>query len=565
MNVRWSVTVLAGSAGCHGCAVCSRAAGREIGAAALLSHRAREWPSSAVLSTTAFLAALFLGAAVAGPAPASGAEEKPAKAAPARKPEKPRPKTVDKEIEKELQQAGQARDKKDQWPAALETCDKIASDDAVEPAYRVAAFDIRVDILRRQEKFDDAVAESAKMRRAFPDDKLLQQRAYFNEADILRQAKKDPLAIEKYREFIKAPGTEKPAAAEAQLKIADVFMAMQKWPDALAEAAKVAEIDPENDRAVGSALWIQQDASVRMEKVEDAVALLRKFLDPRYLAKREVYNQRDARTRLGDYLKRLKKLDEVRAHFEACEKAEADPATAQIWCVRTAEACLDLGQVDDALRAYERVFVAHPQVTDQWYGVQRGMAALLLKQGKLDEALKAARLSFDAAYDEGTIADNVRLIAEILKGIDKNVGRANAFIAFQRFGPAGEEGKSTPIKNPLEGMPAPSYPERDKAFAEARKAAGDDVRSMLYRAATYSYSGHPKEALKCYMDAFARSIGDELQATGRAMILTGARAVRGHAVGLEEFFTFVNYGPAGPDGKPGTADDLKDPFAPLLN
>jgi tetratricopeptide (TPR) repeat protein len=512
----------------------------------------------------ALLAALLLTVTVAGPTPACGAEEKPAaKAAPVKK---PRPKNADREIERQLQQAGQARDKKDQWAAALETCDKIASDDSLEPPYRVQAFDIRIDILRRQEKFDDAVAESVKLRQAFPEDKVLQQRAYFNEADILRQAKKDPLAIEKYREFIKAPGTEKPAAAEAQLKIAEQFLSTQKWTDAQAEAAKVAEIDPENDRAVAAALWIQQDAAFRMEKVEDAAALLRKLLDPKYLAKREVYMQREARGRMGEYLKRLKKFDEARAHFEACEKAETDPATAQTWCVRTAEACLDAEKPDDALRAYERVFTAHPQVTDQWYGVQRAMAGLLVKQGKFDEALKAARTSLAAAYDEGTIAENVRLIAEILKGLDKNVGRANAFIAFQRFGPAGEEGKpGAAVKNPLEGMPALSYPERDKAFAEARKAAGDDAKSMQFRAATYLYSGHPKEALKCYMDAFARSTGDEMQQTGRTMILVGVRAVRGHAVGLEEFFNFVNYGPAGPDGKLGTADDLKDPFAPLVN
>jgi hypothetical protein len=51
---------------------------------------------------------------------------------------------------------------------------------------------------------------------------------------------------------------------------------------------------------------------------------------------------------------------------------------------------------------------------------------------------------------------------------------------------------------------------------------------------------------------------------GQDMVLIGARAVRGHPVGLDVFFQFVNYGPAGPDGKPGTADDLADPFAPLL-
>jgi hypothetical protein len=55
-----------------------------------------------------------------------------------------------------------------------------------------------------------------------------------------------------------------------------------------------------------------------------------------------------------------------------------------------------------------------------------------------------------------------------------------------------------------------------------------------------------------------------MSAAGHDMILIGVRAVRGHSVGLDAFYNFVNYGPAGPDGKPGTADDLADPFAALL-
>ena len=51
---------------------------------------------------------------------------------------------------------------------------------------------------------------------------------------------------------------------------------------------------------------------------------------------------------------------------------------------------------------------------------------------------------------------------------------------------------------------------------------------------------------------------------GQDLIVIGARAVRGHAVGLKDFADYVNYGPAGPDAKPGTADDLKSPFEPLL-
>ena len=43
----------------------------------------------------------------------------------------------------------------------------------------------------------------------------------------------------------------------------------------------------------------------------------------------------------------------------------------------------------------------------------------------------------------------------------------------------------------------------------------------------------------------------------------GVRAVQGHACGLERFYDYLAYGPAGPDGKLNTADDLKDPFLEL--
>jgi len=47
------------------------------------------------------------------------------------------------------------------------------------------------------------------------------------------------------------------------------------------------------------------------------------------------------------------------------------------------------------------------------------------------------------------------------------------------------------------------------------------------------------------------------------VIIIGVRAVQGHAHGLERFFEYVNYGPAGKDGKARTADDLSDPFLEL--
>ena len=46
-------------------------------------------------------------------------------------------------------------------------------------------------------------------------------------------------------------------------------------------------------------------------------------------------------------------------------------------------------------------------------------------------------------------------------------------------------------------------------------------------------------------------------------IAIGLKALNGTPVGMDAFVAFQRYGPNGPDGKPGTADDLKDPLAGL--
>ncbi len=79
----------------------------------------------------------------------------------------------------------------------------------------------------------------------------------------------------------------------------------------------------------------------------------------------------------------------------------------------------------------------------------------------------------------------------------------------------------------------------------------------------YLYSGHPREALQCYADAFRRCLPAEVKTIGAEMIAVGVRSVQGHACDLDRFYAFLRYGPDGPDGIPGTDDDLKDPFAEL--
>lgn len=360
---------------------------------------------------------------------------------------------------------------------------------------------------------------------------------------------------------------DKAAVAAARLKIADLHLKARRFTEAADEAGKVLELVPGDEAAVSAALGAAAEAHWQAGAMEPCAAALVRLIESRYLDKVDVWRQRDLRGRYVQCLRRLKRYDEAMAHLAACEKAETDPRQAGEWARQVADVYTDQERDADALKALERVFTAYPQAVDPWWIAQKRIAELLAKKGDYEGAIRAARLCLDAAPDDRAIVEITRAMAEMLRAIDKNLGRANALINYQRFGPAGEDqkdGTDDDLKDPLEAFPRPAYPDREKPFAEARKQAGDDVRAMRVRAMTYLYSGHPKEALRCLIDAFGRAPPEGIAVTGQEMILLGARAVRGHSVGMDVFFNFVNYGPAGPDRKAGTADDLADPFAPLL-
>jgi tetratricopeptide (TPR) repeat protein len=450
---------------------------------------------------------------------------------------------------------------------AAQVCEEVIADPAAAGGDKARAFEILVDALRRLDKSDDAVKAAERMRQAFPQDKVVQQKAVFLQADIYREAKKDAQAQAVIQEFVKSQAEGPGAAADAHRKVAEFHLKAKRFDECRQEAEKAIAADPQNAKNVSDALFLMVDAAANVDDQEKLLAVLGRILDPKTLAVRESWQQRDLRNRYGQCLRRLKRYDEAVAHYAACEKAETEPRAAADWCIQASDVFADQGKYDEAFRAVERVFTAYPQATDVWSGAQRRIVDILIRKGSYDEALKAVRVSMDGSNDEKAFADAIRLAADILRAMDKNLGRANALINYHRYGPAGEDqkpGTDDDLKDPLAGVQYPSYPDREKAFAEARKQAGDDVRAMRYRAFTWLYCARPKEALRCFMDAFARAATDEIVLTANDMILIGARAARGHAVGLEAFYQFVNYGPAGPDGKRGTEDDLADPFAPLL-
>ena len=450
----------------------------------------------------------------------------------------------------------------------LRACEEAATSPLAKKGQKVAAFGIMADAYRQTRKFAELVQTLDRLRAAFPDDKELARKTLLDQLSVLWDWNKGTEGVEKANELIAACEGDKACEAAGRLWLARFLLHRTRKPEgAYDEAKKATELAPQDDKLAGDALLIMYEAAWTKGEVGKALDAATRLLDPKYLGQRSEGEQPGYLKLPGECLLRLQRYDEAAAHFLKIEKATTNRRFAQECCFLAGRAALEGGKYDAALKSLERVFTGYPESPDLWYPAQSAIVDALRRQSKADEACKAARICLDASTERGAIAANTMVIAEILRSIDGHVGRANQMINFQRYGPDGEDGKpgtADDLKDPLAGLPRPSYPDRERAFAEARKAAGDTAQASRYRALTFIYTGNPKEALKCYLDAFARATGDDYKAMGQDLIVIGARAVRGHAVGLKDFVDYVSFGPDGPDGKPGTADDLKNPFDPLL-
>ncbi len=452
-------------------------------------------------------------------------------------------------------------------PDALRACEEAIASPQATKDQKLEAFDLIAATYRGARKFAEFVQATDRLRAAFPEDKAVAARVLLDQLAVYLELGKNKEGLDRAAELVKIGADDKPAQAKGELWLARFLLRTQKLKECYDEAKKATELDPRDDKLVGDALQLMADAAWNKGEMEKCLDASSRFLDPKYLSQRPEYELPEHLKRPGLCLQRMQRHEEAAAHFLKVEKAMPTRRAAQDTCYLAARAAFDGGQHDAALKAFERVFTDYPEIPDPWYGAQSGIVEALRKLGRFDEALKAARLCLDAAPERGAVAASTLTIAELLRAVDGHVARANQVINFQRFGPAGEDGKlgtADDLTDPLASLPRPSYPDRERAFAEARKKAGDTAQASRYRALTWIYTGHPKEALQCFLDAFARSTGEDYRLLGQELIVIGARAVRGHAVGLKEFVDYVNFGPAGPDGKPGTADDLKDPFLPLL-
>jgi hypothetical protein len=201
----------------------------------------------------------------------------------------------------------------------------------------------------------------------------------------------------------------------------------------------------------------------------------------------------------------------------------------------------------------------------------------LIETGRVDEAVAMARadwrlaqltLSTEAATTRSARAtstgdDPLFTLVRALKAKEGGLRSANALIQFVAAGPEGADGTAGTAddqKDPLAAFSLPAEAERDKLFAEAaRRLAAEPLKL----ACLYAYWDKPAESLRAFRLHYLRATTAAGLKAAATVLAQAMRAFGRPEAEVDAFFAFQNSGPAGADGKPGTADDLKDPILEL--
>lgn len=460
-------------------------------------------------------------------------------------------------------------DAPDDQAAAQALCRTVIADPKASRNQQFAAFRTLVDVLwYRRRDAAAAVAALADLRTRFPGDLEADRTATYRAADVLWESGRDlEQAVALLNDFASRAAADAATVAQARVRLVRFLIRLQRLDEAYATASRAAELVPEDPELVAAALWEMQSAADAAQDHERRLQALRRAIEPRYTAHLDSGARHARLTAYAQVLLTTGRLDDLRAFAEPLEQSDAEPGQRQAWCLLLAEALLKQDRLDEALPAFERVVSGHPSVHHHWWNAQTRIVEILRRQNRLDDAVRATRILLDAAWDHNTLTQAGELAVSLLVAIDDLPDRANAFIAWQTYGPTGKDGIAGTADDPLDPVAAYPYPDlssRAAAFNRASADLGDAAAGARQRAWMALYTGTPGEALSQRVDAMARSGIDDLDWIATELVQQTLRAVVGHGGRTGEFCMFIAWGPAGPDQIAGNADDLPDPFAGLV-
>jgi len=436
----------------------------------------------------------------------------------------------------------------------------LGDDPKVQLDDRIRAYSKVVDAERAQKHTDNVLAAYGKLFALQMDDArrkdlTMGAASYYNSVGHLDQA------VAMLNELAAKYPDDDEINTDAHLAAAN-YLTLAKKPAAVAEQLTLAlkYLDPDDPRTAG-VIWNLCEAQWSDEKFDQSMQSARKLTDERY-DQSPRYVSREAHNRVIAALLKLKKADDAVAQLREWEKSDPSEVWRQRWAVRVAQTIQGTGNADAAMAAYRNLFVQHAQAAsiDGWYEAQTAIVDRLTASNDLAGALKAAHILLDASTDLSTQAATVQRISDLLQKLDGKKTRAKAFIAFQIYGPAGKDGNAGTAddpQDPLKTVGYPEDPEREKAFAAAFAAAGDDAAATYHRAMLCIYLGRPQEAVSLYLDALRRASSEDWPIFANGLIVNGLRSARGTGVGTDTAAKFLLNGPADADGK------AADPFAAI--
>jgi len=199
-------------------------------------------------------------------------------------------------------------------------------------------------------------------------------------------------------------------------------------------------------------------------------------------------------------------------------------------------------------------------VSDQ---AMHALVKFLIGQGDFARAVYEAKIFMQVA-PPAYLDSAADLLSVAVRATDGSIARVNAFLEYKRYGSAGADGKpgtDDDLTNPLETIRPIDEKQRDAIFLKGIERYDTDWKGQLARARVYRYWGKPREALKTLQLAFTLCpMKQESLQLVSDQVVDVLIQVSGDAKAGEAFVAFQEVGPAGPDKKFGTKDDLSNPI-----
>jgi hypothetical protein len=425
----------------------------------------------------------------------------------------------------------------------------------------------KIEAMILDTQYEAALGELAGLAKAFADDKRLGADAALRTGDVQRMLKKFDEAVATYRKLADgAAGEQGDQAAEALLRAGEVLCTDLKKPqEGIARYQEVeAKFGPQQPRRAAEAL--RRIAAVHEAQTKDALkaAAAYRAITGKYAT---AYDERTLASFYGKAIDCLLSADKPAEAIAAAGKAEASLKAASAkasFGVRHADVLVAMKKFPAARAECGRVICSYPLEAKPCQAAQARIVEAYRAEGKWAEALGAARVLYDAAGDEQGIRSAAQVVAQAFLAADANLGRANEFLSYQRFGPAGPDGKAGTdddvAANHLAKVKYPPFSSAANAqFQAAVKAQPRNYDGHRAKAFLYVYWGRPKDAAGSFLAAFKAANLAQVSAASQELVLIGMKAHTASFRGLDRIFEYISHGPKGKSGK----ENIRDPFAGL--